>query len=153
MAARSYAFILEKLLPPVSTCIPLWHYGLLWRIQCRWQMRMSHSMQVGRENSYPWQEYTWTHLITCTPGVCAHVCARLRSEVRDGYKKKKKKRRVVTRHAGMQAREKKKHREEKNVFCSSNLREERQFYKLSNGTPHWGRARRRTESHAWLCGR
>lgn len=24
----------------------------------------------------------------------------------------------------------------KRTFCSSNLREERQFYKLSNGTPH-----------------
>lgn len=38
----------------------------------------------------------------------------------------------------MQARKKKntEEEEEENVLCSSNLREERQFYKLSNGTPH-----------------
>lgn len=53
---------------------------------------------------------------------------------------------------GMQRR-KERRTPRRELFVSSNLWEDREFYKLSNGTPHWERTRRRTESHAWLCGR
>lgn len=64
------------------------------------------------------------------------MCVHLRSEARESSVAVKKRRGWggVRRHARKGQRRGKDIK--RRTFCSSNLREERQFYKLSNGTPH-----------------